>query len=177
MRLHTNLGTKGQRDKGTLCLCAFVPLCLFMAGCHANSQTGIDIQQVDTQLVSSLNDIQVRNAIIRQHALFAWHFMENDAELNELGQRDLAELAKHFAEHPGHLAMPQKDTPADLYEARVNLVVERLRKAGIDTERIKIGQDMPGGSGMASVNILSILEHESHAQPIEMTTGATGRRP
>jgi len=153
-----------------------IVFCVLMVGCHANSQTGPDRRLVDTQLISSLNDIQVRNAIIRQHALFAWHFVQNDAELNELGQRDLAVLAKHFAEHPGNLAMPRKDTPADLYAARVNLVVERLRKAGIDTEHIKIREDMPGGSGMASEIILSILEHASQAQPIEMTTGATGRR-
>jgi hypothetical protein len=116
---------------------------------------------INSQLVNSYNDIAIQNAIVSQHTLFPYHFVKNGAELNELGQRDIAALTSHFMKHPGHLNIRRHNTTADLYEARVNVVHVRLQEAGIDMERISISDNMPGGSGIASERILIILEQES----------------
>ena len=144
--------------------------CVLMVGCRENVEKSSDRRLINTELVNSLNDIEIQNAIISQHTLFPYHFVKNGAELNELGQRDFAILARHFMEHPGHLNIRRNNIPADLYEARVNLVLDRLKEAGINTERISVSDDMPGGSGMASERILIILENAYKGTPAKTTT-------
>jgi hypothetical protein len=119
-----------------------------------------DRHRINSQLITSYNDIAMQNAIISEHTLYPYHFVKNSAELNELGQRDLSALASHFIKHAGHLNIRQHNTPADLYKARVNLVLERLQEAGIDMEKMSISDDMPGGSGMPSERMIVILEEE-----------------
>jgi len=116
---------------------------------------------INSQLINSYNDIAMQNAIVTQHTLFPYHFVTNGAELNELGRRDLAALTSHFMNHAGHLNIRWQNTPADIYEARVNMVHARLQEAGIDMERMTISDDMPGGTGITSERILVILEQSS----------------
>ena len=135
-----------------------VLFCISMIGCQESVEESPDKHLINSQLLNSYYDIAMQNAIISQHTLFPYHFVKNGSELNELGQRDLAVLTKHFMQYAGNLNVRRHNTPAELYEARVNVVRERMRKAGIDIERISISDDMPGGSGMASERILIILE-------------------
>lgn len=135
-----------------------VLFCILTLGCEPSAEQGPDKQLVNRRLINSYNDTAIENAIISQHTLFPYHFVQNGAELNELGQRDLAVLAGHFMKHPGNLNIRRYDTAAELYEARVNTVRERLREAGINVERMSISDGMPGGSGMASERVLTILE-------------------
>ena len=93
-----------------------------------------------------------------QHTLFPYHFVKNGAELNELGQRDLSVLTKHFMKHPGKLNIRRNDCSMDIYKARANFVLEKLKEAGIDGEQIRISDGMPGGSGMPSERVLIILQ-------------------
>ena|SRR4030042_4146935 len=135
-----------------------VLFCILIVGCQENMQKNSNNQQINSQLVKSYNDIAIQNAIVSQHTLFPYHFVTNGAELNELGQRDIAALTSCFIKYPGQLNIRRQNTPADLYEARVNSVRKRLGEAGIDMGRISISDDMPGGSGIASERILVILE-------------------
>ena len=154
-------------------LCKIVIISLFyvlMVGCEENGQRSSEMRLINTKLVTSINDIALENAIITQHTLFPYHFVKNSAELNELGQHDLAILAKHFMEHAGQLNIRRNNIPADLYEARINLVLDMLKKAGIDKEQISISDGMPGGSGMASERILTILESTTTSTPVQTTT-------
>lgn len=145
--------------------------CILIVGCQESVQRNSTRQLINTELVNSLSDIQMQNAIITQHTLFPYHFVKNDAELNELGQRDLAILARHFMEHPGQLNIRRDNNiPGLLYEARVNLVLGRLKETSVDTERISISEGMPGGSGMPSEKVLIILEKQYTAPAAEMTT-------
>jgi len=145
--------------------------CILASGCAETvQQQALDKSLINAELVNTFNDIAIQNAIISQHTLFPYHFVKNGVELNELGQRDLCILAKHFEKNPGHLNVRRNRIPSDLYEARVNLVLERLKEAGIDTERIRLLDDMPGGSGMPSERILTILEGEYKAAPARTTT-------
>ena len=138
-----------------------VLFCILIAGCQEDMEESPNSHLINSQLVKSYNDIAVQNAIVSQHTLFPYHFETNGAELNELGQRDLAALTSHFIKYPGQLNIRRHNTTAALYEARVNLIHERLQEAGIDMERIRISDNMPGGSGMTSERILVIMEQES----------------
>lgn len=146
-----------------------VLLCILIIGCQENVQQDSSHRLVNVQLVRSYNDIAIQNAIVSQHTLFPYHFVTDGAELNELGQRDLAALTSHFIKHPGHLNIRRHNTPAALYEARVNVVHERLLEAGVDAKRISISDDMPGGTGITSERVLTILEKA----PVRASTGTT----
>lgn len=135
-----------------------VLFCISMIGCQESVEESPDKHLINSKLVNSYYDIAMQNAIISQHTLFPYHFVKNGAELNELGQRDLAVLTKHFMQNAGNLNIRRHNTPAELYEARVNAVREGMQEAGIDMERISIADDMPGGSGMTSERVLIILE-------------------
>ena len=146
-----------------------VLLCVFAVGCQENVQNDSKTHAINSQLVKSYNDIAIQNAIVSQHTLFPYHFIENGAELNELGQKDIAALTSHFIKHPGHLNIRKHNTPAALYKARVNVVHKSLIEAGIDKGRISISDDMPGGPGITSERVLVILQQE----PKRASTGAT----
>ena len=136
-------------------------ICVVMAGCQGNAKepnpSELDRSRINVGLVNSYNDLAMQNAIITQHTLYPYHFVKNGAELNELGRRDLAILAGHFKENPGRLNVRYDGLAMDIYTARVNLVLEGLKKAGVDAKRITISDGMPGGSGMASERMLKIL--------------------
>jgi len=157
--------------KRNACITTTVILfCILIIGCEEKVEKGPDKQQVNTWLVNSYNNTAIENAIISQHTVFPYHFVNNAAQLNELGKRDVAILAGHFMKYAGDLNIRRSDTPADLYEARVNAVVERLQEAGVDIERMNIADGMPGGSGMASEKVLIILEQASEVTPATSST-------
>jgi hypothetical protein len=147
-----------------------VLFCVLIVGCQENVQKKPDNSLINSRLIKSYNDIAIQNAIVSQHTLFPYHFVADGAELNELGQRDLAALTSHFIKYPGHLNIRRGKTAAALYEARVNMVHEKLLEAGIDTKRINISDDMPGGSGITSERMLVILEQE----PKHVSTSTSG---
>ena len=147
-----------------------VLFCILTCGCQENMQNKSNNHEINSQLVNSYNDIAIQNAIVSQHTLFPYHFVNNGGELNELGQRDLAALTSHFIKYPGHLNIRRHNTTADLYEARVNMVHERLQEAGIDMGRISISDNMPGGSGITSERILIILEQASEGASTSTST-------
>ena len=148
-----------------------VLFCILTIGCQENMEEGPNKHRINSQLVNSYNDIAMQNAIVTQHTLFPYHFVTNGAELNELGRRDLAALTSHFLNYAGQLNIRRQNTPADVYEARVNLVHARLQEAGIDMERMSISDDMPGGTGITSERILVILKRASE-KPSTSTSGS-----
>jgi hypothetical protein len=136
-------------------------LCCLTIGCQEEMKKNPSNHLINSQLIRSYNDIAIQNAIVSQHTLFPYHFITNGAELNELGLRDLAALTSHFIKYPGHLNIRRGKITADLYEARINMVYEKLLEAGIDKKRISISDAMPGGSGITSERMLIILSQKS----------------
>lgn len=134
--------------------------CILTIGCNETMEERPDKPLINRQLIKTYNDMALENAIISQHTLYPYHFIQNGAELNELGKRDLAVLIKHFIKNDGHLNIRKNDISADLYESRVESVYKRLQEAGLDMDRINISDDMPGGAGIASESILVILAQE-----------------
>lgn len=132
-------------------------VCSLLVGCQdemARDQTGGNL---DMELVKTLNNVQVENAIIAQHTLYPYHFGTDGEMLNDLGRHDLAVLARHFREHPGILNIRQAQTPVELYKVRVAQVLSRLKEAGIETTRMEVADGMPGGSGMPAEQVVMIL--------------------
>jgi hypothetical protein len=103
----------------------------------------------------------IENALITQHTLYPYHFVTDGEALNDLGRRDLGVLAGHYAEHPGVLNIRRDQTPEELYNARVVHVLAALKEAGVQTERVSVSDDMPGGSGMPSEQVVTILHSTS----------------
>lgn len=148
-----------------------VLFCVLTIGCQdENMEKSPDERLMNSKLINTYSDIAIQNAIISEHTMFPYHFVKNGAELNELGQRDLAVLTGHFAKNGGHLNIRQLGASADLYEDRVSLVRERLQEAGIEMDRISVSDGMAGGSGMQSARVIVILEQASKSAGTETLT-------
>ncbi len=144
-----------MRTSGVVAICLVGGL---LSGCCEEDKRTATDQRFDREMVRTLNNIGVENAIITQHTLYPYHFAVDGEKLNDLGQRDFAVLARHFAEHPGLLNVRQGEgISPDLYKARVAYVTGRLKDAGIDPARVSISDGMPGGPGLPSERVVMIL--------------------
>jgi hypothetical protein len=132
-----------------------------VAGCHSNAAKPAGETNLDAALVKTINNIGVENAIISQHTLYAYHFVADGAELNELGSRDLAVLARHFSKHPGALNIQRGQADEKLYQARISHVMSGLKKAGVDADNMRLTDGVPGGDGMSSERVVTILKKET----------------
>ena len=141
-----------------------------LSGCEIAPDNRATHSAADTLLVRSYADDALRNGIITQHTLYPFHFVANSAELNELGRHDLAILAGHFKRHPGHLNVRRGREDAKLYAQRVQAIVESLKQAGVDAEQMTTGDALPGGEGMSSERVVSILSEKSAGGPGTTTT-------
>ncbi len=146
---------------------------VLLTGCEESTMEGPDELAVNTRLLNSYNDTAIQNAIVSQHTLYAYHFVPDGPELNELGDRDLAILTQHFSKNGGPLNIRRHEASAELYQARINTVREKLREAGIEMERVRVSESMPGGSGMASERVLVILESKGVSSPAATSTSFT----
>lgn len=157
-----------------LCPLVVCLACVVLAGCNEKQAADPSQKKLDVELVNTLNNIGVENAIIAQHTLYPYHFGQNAAELNELGQRDLAVLARHFKDHPGVLNINKGETSAELYDARVAHVLSELQRAGVETARMSVSDGMPGGTGMPSESVVVILQNQPNAST-GMNTSSGGK--
>lgn len=160
-----------MRRYGVVAVCL---VCSLGVGCQENLHESQGDRNLDVELVNSLNNLGVDNAIIAQHTLSPYHFVAGGEELNELGLRDLSVLARHFTKHEGTLNVRRGETPPDLYEARVTYVMEELKKAGVDTGRMAIADGMPGGAGMPSERVVTIMANSVPGGGSATTTSQSG---
>ena len=137
-------------------VCAIV-----FCGCQQQQAVNtLDEDEVNRKIVDTYSDLAIQNAIIAQHTLYPYHFVNNSPQLNGLGQRDLNVLVQHFQENPGQLTLQQGGTEERLYQSRFQTVYEKLLAGGIPDGKIQITDGMPGGDGIASNSIIEILETE-----------------
>ena len=131
--------------------------------------------------IESSNDGAVRNAIIAQHTLYPYHFVEFSGQLNELGARDVQVLARHYARYPGELSLRRGSEPDQVYQQRIKSVTDALAAGGVAPGSIKIGDRLPGGDGADSSRVILIMNRADQPsnttttgqKPTAMTTGAT----
>jgi len=139
-----------------------LPLVL-LAGCTEDMQKSQDTHSLNSRLIESYGNTSIDNAIVSQRTLFPYHFVNDSAELNELGRNDLDVLIKHFKENPDGLNIRQGEVSNRIYQARVDLVLKKMQEAGVDRSKITVSDGMPGGSGMSSEEVLVILKNDNTA--------------
>ena len=144
MRLYSAIG---------ICL-----VCGLVGGCQNGAPKPTAEANLDAALVKTLNNIGVENAILTQHTLYPYHFAADAENLNELGSRDFAVLARHFMKHPGVLNIHKGQAGDELYKARVAYVTRSLKEAGVEADRVHLSDGMPGGSGRPSEQVVTILQ-------------------
>jgi hypothetical protein len=148
-------------------------VCGLLVGCEEEVKQSKTTKNLDVELVNTINNVGVENAIITQHTLYPYHFAADGEKLNDLGLSDFAVLAKHFTEHPGILNIRRGETGTELYEARVAYVMSKLKEAGVETNRMSVSDGMPGGAGMPAERVVTILEREAGPARALTTTGTT----
>lgn len=132
-----------------------------LAGCAADQQTerAQDMDSIpDGSYVALYVQDAIDNAIVREHAVYVHHFRSNAAQLNTIGRRVIETLAQHYGEYGGALSVVQGDANEEIFEARIAAVRDALADAGVDPNRITIGDMAPGGDGIRSEAVLSILD-------------------
>lgn len=152
---------------------------VLLCGCYVEEEqvtTSDDPLLMEERPVIDLyNDLAIQNAIITQRTIYPYHFDNNSATLNTLGQRDMAVLANHFVQNPGELAVRRGDAAQDLYRKRVETVMARLAESGVEQGRIRVGDGMPGGDGMSTTDMIEVLERsrEPFSDDSGYSTGVT----
>jgi hypothetical protein len=132
-------------------------LAVLAGGCELPTAYRAD-PAVDAWAVTSANDQAVRDALIRQSTMYPYHFVTNDAGLNDLGASDLTALMAHFRSYPGRLSIRRGGEPEALYNARVAGVLAALAAGGVDKDRITV-VDLPAdGDGMPSNDVIVIMK-------------------
>jgi hypothetical protein len=146
-------------------------LCIvFIAACAPQEKMsmtdGINKNKVNKATLAIYSDMAIQNAVITQHTLYPYHFINNSADLNPIGRRDLSILIEHYKQNPGTLIVRRDPINRQLNQSRTQLVHEKLLQAGIAQDTIKITDGMPGGDGMPSSSVIEILkEGSSGLQP------------
>jgi hypothetical protein len=156
-----------------LALATLTILMLSASACSDPSKTSSapppssDERDLNTAEVEWYNKSAIDNAIIAQHTLYPYHFVPDGESVNELGEHDLNVLIDHFKNHPGKLNVRRGSASAELYQARVNFVIERMFNAGVRLGPVEDG--LPGGEGMSSERVLVALKRT--AEPPESQNG------
>lgn len=160
--------------KGLATLAAIIGLAA-MVGCDIAPGYPHGKSLANEWLARSYSDDAIKNAVIAQHTLYPYHFHNNGARLNELGEHDLAILVVHFREYPGRLNVPHGEESTKLHAARVKMVMAALRKGGVEANRIEFTDAIPGGDGMVSERVVKILEKRQPGEPAARApAGTTG---
>jgi hypothetical protein len=135
--------------------------CAALLGCQSAPPITDDAAPPAPWVGEAVRSAAVERAIVVQHTLYAYHFVEGAAELNALGAKDFAILAAHFREHAGELNVRRANAPAPLFDARVAEVTRALAKSGVPDGRVRVGDGLPGGDGVTSERVIEILSKPS----------------
>lgn len=154
-----------------------------LPGCQSQPQASDasipeDLSAANDVMVENLFDQSAQNAAAAERIVYPYQFVPNDKHLNELGQRQVHNLAPVYLSGPGRLSVPRGDVPAELYQARIESVSQALARDGVDLKQVTFVQDMPGGPGIASEAAVKALEKpiksESERQSTMGSSGSNG---
>jgi hypothetical protein len=156
---------KNNRIVRTVLTANLVVLCVLLCGCNGKARPDpVDEGKMNAALINTFNDTAMENAIIAQHTLYPYHFVNDSDQLNDLGKRDLSILARHLKDIPGPLNVSSDGSSDKLYNARVAYVGAQLKKNGVDLSKVVISDGLPGGSGMPSSDVAQIREADRKAR-------------
>jgi hypothetical protein len=105
------------------------------------------------------------NALLADMTVSDMHFLPHRAKLNHLGVQRLSRLASLMDAYGGVVRFNSELDDEKLIAERVDVIVEFLAEAGVDTTREVVVQDMPGGRGMQATEVILIRANEGTYQP------------
>ncbi len=151
---------------------------VMLAGCEDPAYA--PAAHLDSAAAALVQDEQVKAAIIRQQAIYPYHFEIDSPVENELGRHDLALLADHYRVRPGTLVIRRGGANAKLYDARVRAVLDFLSRAGVPSDRVHVEDSLPGGEGTAAERIVLVLAPKKEPRapaPLPAVDGAGPAAP
>ena len=113
-------------------------------------------REFNVAIVEGYYNKMVDAGVVREQMIYPYHFLVNSATFTELGRRDMDILAKHYVMYPGHLGVRKGDETKELYDARVQVVLDSLKVAGVRMDRVSVSDGMPGGDGITSDRVILI---------------------
>ncbi|MHC4949143.1 MAG: hypothetical protein ACYTG1_12955 [Planctomycetota bacterium] len=139
--------------------CALLTAAAALGGCGGSDPAAEDAwlhdgSEFDRAAVQSQYITHIDAAVIRAQTLFAYHFVQNSAQLNELGERDVGILGRHYHDHPGRISVRRGGVGDELYDARVATVIAGLASYGVDTSRVEVTDSLAGGDGLSTYEVL-----------------------
>lgn len=153
---------------------------LALCACRAPAQQGSENRLVGSQNLWTARayfEESAHAAVIREHTLYAHHFEQDGAALNQLGQRDVQWLAAHYLENPFRLPLSLNVRCAGvteaLYRERLSSVRAAFEQQGLDGSLIAIEDGLPGGDGLASARAHAALTAEPVVEDASATTTMT----
>jgi hypothetical protein len=146
-------------------LAATVALAL-SAGCESSMRQA-DVpddgeRAANEQIVRTLFDQDVRNAIVAERTVYPYHFDPDHSSLNELGERQVEVLAPAHRGPRVRISVLRGDADAALYDARVQAVRQRLVASGRDPATLTITEDAPGGRGISSKSVVEFMQQREN---------------
>ena len=105
------------------------------------------------------------NALLADMTVNDSHFLPHRVLLNDLGVQRLNRLASLMDSYGGTIRFNTELTAEDLIARRVEVIVDYLAEAGIDTTREVVVQDMSGGKGMPATEAILIKQKEGTYDP------------
>ena len=159
------MGVHGMKISIASVVGSFAILAMVLVGCGGSSTKSKPIQanesamkSADRWLATQPFKDQANAAIAIRGTIQPSRFETGTSQLNRLGTREIRVLATRYKTDPGELSVARGDSDDALYAKRVKAVMTELAANGVDTARMVINENPPGGTGMASVDVIRIVE-------------------
>jgi hypothetical protein len=151
-----------------------IAACLAATACEKEfSAAKLDAQaEQNAWMVWTYQDDVSRAGVVAQATIYPHHFDTDGAALNELGKRDIATLAAHYAANPGRLNVRRGGADDALYTARVKAVTDALTAAGVLAARVSIADGQPGGAGALAERAVLVMGRD--VKPLDSVVSTRG---
>lgn len=147
---------------GAVCLGLLIsgPTNLGCAGKKKNKAIPVpeaDRAEINKDIVETSYNAQINNGIRRDRTIYPYHFISNEADLNDLGRDQIDALTSDIVKRPIRVNVPRFENDEELHEARVAVVRNRLVENGITEDRINIHDELSGGPGQVTAVFVGSL--------------------
>ena len=119
----------------------------------------------DTSEMHSMYEHMIDNALLEEMTVSDMHFLPHRSILNTLGQQRLSRLTSLMEAYGGEIRFSTSLEDEQLIDQRLDVVLEFLREAGLDTSAEILRPDLPGGSGMDATEAILIKLNEATYKP------------
>jgi hypothetical protein len=115
--------------------------------------------------LQSLYTHMTDNALLADMTVTDIHFIPHRAMLSPLGEDRLRRLASLMETYGGEIRFNTAVEDESLTARRLDVIVDFLMDAGIDTAVEVVAVGMPGGRGVAAEEAILIKRHQATYQP------------